>query len=153
MPRPSNNKLPKKNVTEERLRATPFESVEELEREQESIRLSVWKRFTEAQMIDELLTKSESSFLREEWAAGLSCFLGGGGSRENIYRIFSEGKGLKLQINPDFTKGLGKAEVEFLEGVVRAGIEGYGVLYMRTKGLIPNAENRDGLSKKDRKSA
>lgn len=146
MSRAADNKTPKKNRTEERLRATPFDTVEEMDKEADAIRLAVWRRFTEGQIIDELLSKPESKFLTEEWKAGLVCFFGQD-SKNSIYKIFSEGRGLKLQLNPEFTKSLADHEIAFLEGVVRAGIEGYGALYMRAKSLIQNPDLQSALSK------
>ena len=105
MPKQVNNKSPKKNGTEERLRATPFVSVEELDGETASIRLAVWRRITEGKIIDELLSKPESKYLIDEWKAGLLCFFGND-SKNSIYKIYSEGQGLKLQLNKDFTKSL-----------------------------------------------
>ncbi|HXH74052.1 MAG TPA: hypothetical protein VNJ08_03760 [Bacteriovoracaceae bacterium] len=152
MPRLSNNKAAKKNSTEERLRATPFDSVEELDTETASIRLAVWRRVTEGKIIDELLSKPESKYLLDEWKAGLLCFFGND-SKNSIYRIYSEGQGLKLQLNKEFAKSLAEHEVTFLEGVVRAGIEGYGALYMRSKSIIQSSDvqsskKTDNLSKK-----
>lgn len=148
MPKAVNNKAPKKNSTEERLRATPFNTVEDLNRETENIRLTVWRRFTEAQIIDELLTKSESRFLVEEWKSGLICLFGLEG-KNTVYKISSDGHGLKLQLNLEFTKSLAEHEIKFLEGVVKAGIEGYGALYMRTKSLIQNPDIQNALSTLD----
>jgi hypothetical protein len=146
MPKLSNNKAPKKNGTEERLRATPFDSVEELDGETASIRLAVWRRITEGKIIDELLSKPECKYLLDEWKAGLLCFFGND-SKNSIYKIYSEGQGLKLQLNKDFAKSLAEHEVTFLEGVVRAGIEGYGALYLRSKSIIQNSESQNSLKK------
>jgi hypothetical protein len=140
MPRAVDNLTPKKNVTEERLRATPFENVRELEAEGKAIRLAVWRKFSEAQVIHELLTKPENTFIIDEWKAGLVAFYGTD-SKERIFKIFSEGKGLKLELNKEFTQTLGEHEIRFVEGVVRAGIEGYGFLYMRAKSLIRDNES------------
>ena len=145
MPRPKDNTTPKKNPTEERLRATPFENVSDLDKEAKAIRLAVWRRFNEAQSIHELLTKSENSFIIDEWKAGLIAYYGEN-SRDRIFKIFSEGTGLKLELNKEFTSALGDHEMRFIEGVVRAGIEGYGVLYMRSKSMIKEIElNTDSL--------
>jgi hypothetical protein len=76
MPKLVSNKTPKKNGTEERLRATPFDSVEDLDNETASIRLAVWRRVTEGKIIDELLSKPECKYLVDEWRAGLLCFFG-----------------------------------------------------------------------------
>ncbi len=140
MPKISNNKVRKKNGTEERLRATPFSSVEDLDKETDTIRLAVWRRITEGKIVDELLSKPECKYLLDEWKAGLLCFFGSD-SKNSIYKLYSEGQGLKLQLNKDFAKSLADHEVTFLEGVVRAGIEGYGALYMRSRSLMPSTES------------
>lgn len=139
MPKASDNTTPKRNATEERLRATPFDSVTELDAEANAIRLSVWRQFTRAQVINELLTKTENSFIVEEWKAGLITFYGSD-NREKIFRIYSEGRGLKLELNKEYTKSLGEHEVRLVEGVIRAGIEGYGSLYLKSKSLLSDAD-------------
>jgi hypothetical protein len=119
MPRTSNPTTPKKNTTEERLRAT------------------VWLEFEKAREAHELLTKPRYAFLMDELKAGLTALTGKRG-RDRIYRIFSEGVGMQVEINKDFTATLGDGEIRFLEGVLRAGIEGYGRVYLQTKRLIPS---------------
>ncbi len=135
MPKAPNNTKPKRNPTEEKLRATPFAGVDEHDNEEKAIRLSVWRRFTEAKIADELLTKPEFENVKDELREGLSCLLNGS-PKDDIYKIFSEGKGLKLVINKKFAESLGEHQVPFFQGVVQAGIEGYGALYMQTKGLL-----------------
>lgn len=147
MPRQAHNKVPKKNRSEERLRATPFDSIEELDRETDSLRLAVWRRMTEGRIIDELLSKPECKYLVDEWKAGLLCFFGSD-SKNSIYKIYSEGQGLRLQLNKEFAKSLADHEVTFLEGVVRAGIEGYGALYLRSKSIIPSIEGQQQVPSK-----
>lgn len=135
MPKAPNNLRPKKNATEEKLRATPFSEVTELDSEENAIRLAVWKRFTEAKVVEELLTKPEFHHVIEELKAGLSCSLHGS-TKDQIYRIFSEGRGMKLEVNKKFTESMGEHQVKFFQGVVQAGIEGYGALYLQVKGLL-----------------
>lgn len=137
MPKSRDNITPKKNPAEEKLRATPFKSPERLKSEAEAIRFSVWQRFEEARVIKELLTKSEYKFVSDEWLAGLECFYGCSQQPESIYKIYSEGNGLKLKINKDLEKKLGKDNTKFLSAIIQSGIEGYGNLYMKTKGLLP----------------
>ncbi len=135
MPKHPNNVSPKKNRTEERLRATPFETTTELDQEKKAIRLAVWRRFTEAQMINELLTKPDNAFIVEELQAGL---LATTESRpmERIFRVFSDGRGIKLELNKEYTRALGDQEIRFVESAVRAGIQGFGYLYLQVKGLV-----------------
>lgn len=137
MPRVQNNLKPKKNPSEEKLRATPFSSVAELDTEAKAIRLSVWRKFHEAQIIHELLSKPEYRFVQDEWREGLTAVLDEGDPTTQMYRIYSVGKGIQVKLNKSFTATLGEQEVKFFEGVLRAGIDSFGTLYMRGKGLIP----------------
>ncbi len=135
MARPKDERTPKRNPTEERLRATPFTSTADLDAEQQAVRLVVWRELAQARATHELLTKPENAFILEEFRAGLTAVVGDRG-KDRIYRIFSEGVGLTLELNKDFTKTLGDRETGFMEGIVRAGIEGYGRLYMQAKRLL-----------------
>lgn len=139
MPRAADHKSPKKNTTQERLRATPFEDTHQLDQEEATIRKEIWRRLTESRVIDELLTKPEFKHVLEEWKAGLACNYGND-AKNNIYRIFSEGRGLTLQLNREFTKSLGDNELKLLEGVIRAGVTGYGTVYYNAKSLIQPPE-------------
>lgn len=143
MPKQPNNLKPKKNSTEERLRATPFTGVDVLDSEETAIRLSVWKRFTESKIVEELLSKPEFKHISEELKAGLSCSLHGN-SKDHIYKIFSEGRGMKLEVNKKFADSMGEHQVKFFQGVVQAGIEGYGALYMQVKGLLSRSGSNIG---------
>lgn len=144
MPKPPNNMRPKKNATEEKLRATPFSGVEILDTEENAIRLAVWRRFTESKVVEELLSKPEFRHVLDELNAGLSCALNGT-PKDSIYTIYSEGRGLKLEVNKKFAESLGEHQVRFFQGVVQAGIEGYGALYMQVKGLL----SRPGVDGKE----
>ena len=90
---------------------------------------------TAAKVFDELMTKPEMSRVSEELKAGLSCSLHGG-TKDQVYRIFSEGVGMKLEVNKKFADSLGEHQVRFFQGVVQAGIEGYGALLLQVKGLL-----------------
>ncbi|MER2513205.1 MAG: hypothetical protein ABTQ25_12460 [Nitrosomonas ureae] len=135
MPRAPSKTTPKRNATEERLRATPFDGVDELSAEEKAIRLDVWRRFTESKVVEELLTKPEFKHVVDELHAGLSCSLHGN-TKNGIYKIFSEGKGMKLEVNERFAESLGEHQIPFFQGVVQAGIEGWGTIYMQVKGLV-----------------
>lgn len=135
MPKVQNNRVRKKNSTDEKLRASPFSEVSQLDDEEKAIRLLVWKRFTEAKIVDELLTKPEFSHVTEELKAGLSCVYKGN-AKDQIYKIFSEGQGLKLELNKTFAESMGTDEIKFFQGAVQAGIEGFGAIYFQVKGLL-----------------
>lgn len=138
MPKAPNNTRPRKNSTEERLRATPFEEISKLEAEENQLRLSTWQRMTEVRIFSELLTKEEFKHVREELKAGLSCGMNGS-TKDKIYRIFSEGLGMKLELNETFVKSLGDHQISIFQGAIQAGIQGWGALYWQAKGLLPRA--------------
>jgi hypothetical protein len=144
MPRSPNNTTPKRNSTEERLRATPFDDVEKMDAEEKAIRAEAWRRLTHSKVVEELLTKPEFKHVLEELRSGLSCDLNNN-AKDNVYRIFSEGHGLKLLVNTKFSESLGEHQVRFFQGVVQAGIEGYGALYMQVKGML----SRPSVSKEE----
>lgn len=145
MPKSPNNKKPKKNATEERLRATPFSDPGKLDAEEQAIRLAAWTQYTESRVKDELRTKPEFSHINEELEAGLECDLSDGKTVDRIYKIFAKKRGLKLELNKKFTETLGKHQVPFYQSTVQAGIEGFGALSMQVKGLL----SRPNLSAKD----
>jgi hypothetical protein len=135
MGRTKNNTAPLANATEERLRATPFTNVGELDAETKAIRLAVWRRFAEAKIINELMTKPELRFVVEEWREGLIASFGIN-SKDRIFKVYSEGKGLRLEVNKALTEKLEAHEAKLIESIVRAGIEGFGLLYLKGKSIV-----------------
>ena len=139
MPKAADNTKPRKNATEERLRATPFDEITKLDTEENALRLSTWQRMTEVRIFSELLTKPEFQHVRDELRAGLTCGMGGSAQKDRIYKIFSEGLGMKLELNEKFIKSLGDHQITLLQGAVQAGIAGWGSLYWQAKGLLPRS--------------
>ena len=148
MPKTNDQLKPKKHTTDERLRATPFSNAEDLDKATKSIRQNVWERLTESKIINELLTKPEFKHILEEFKSGLICSQQDN-PKEEIYKVFSEGKGLRLELNKNFTKAFGECEAKFIQGVVQSGVEGYGNLYFQVKGLF----FKSALPEKDKKSS
>lgn len=127
---------PLKNRTEERLRATPFTDTKTMEEERQRIKYQTWKRLAEAQAFAELLTKEDFALVREEIEAGLLCKVEGASDKNKLFRIYSKGTGLLLDLNENYVKKLGENQVPFLKGTIQAGIEGWGNMFWRTKGLL-----------------
>lgn len=137
MPRSRDNTRQLKNRTEERLRATPFDEVSQLEAEEQQIRLSTWQRLTEAKVFAEMLTKGEFALVKEELKAGLSCKLDGASEKERIFHIYSKGTGIQLDLNESYVQSLGDNQIPLLQGTIQAGIAGWGSLFWQAKGLLP----------------
>lgn len=122
------------NVTLEKLSDLPFKTAKSLKEAQEEVRLSVWRRLEEAKVIEELTRREEYGFWREEFKEGLICCYGE--KNDNLVRVFSEGKGIKININ----KGLADASAssETLLGVlVKAMSESFATTYYKAKGILP----------------
>lgn len=135
MVKPKDHRKPKRNPREESLRGTPFTDPGERDRALREIRLDVWREWAAAQVVEELRTKKEFDFMQQEWEAGLVCVFGGKESQE-IYRIFSPGRGLRLELKQQTVESLGEGKADFLSAVVRSGIEGYGSLFLKMKRMI-----------------
>jgi hypothetical protein len=144
MPKAPNNVVPKKNSTEEKLRATPFSAVDALDLEENAIRLSVWRRFTESKVFEELLTKPEFRHILEELKAGLSCSMNSNLDKD-LFRIYSDGRGLRLEVNDKMAASMGEHQRHIFHGLIQTGIEGYGALHMQAKGVVtkPSLELKD----------
>lgn len=145
MPKSPDNKRPKKNTTEERLRATPFEEIGDLDSEEQAVRLAAWRQYTDSKVKDELRTKPEFSHINEELEAGLECDAVSGKTIDRIYKISSKRRGLRLELNKKFAESLGEHQVPFYQSAIQAGIEGFGSLSMQVKGLIsrPKVDPKD----------
>jgi hypothetical protein len=146
MPQEPNHREPKKNRTYEKLRASPFKSADELALEEEKIRLETWRRLTEARIFDELLTKPENDFVKRIWKAGVRTRFGGTG--EDICHVFADEDGVKMTVNKAVYDSLPSHEVQFIEGVLRATLEGFEASHMRVRGLSKS----DRASSDDRAS-
>lgn len=159
MPQEADHRRPKKNSSYERLRGSPFQSPGDLDAEEDRIRLEVWRRVTEARVFDELLTKPENAFIKRLWREGVQSKFGGDG--EDICHAYADDDGVKLLINKDLYNTLPSQEVEFLESILRATLEGFENSYLRVRCLAkseppqnPDAKGlpaRPGMKKSDRK--
>jgi hypothetical protein len=143
MPKAPNHVVPKKNATEEKLRATPFSGVEALDQEEQAIRLAIWRRLTEARVIDELLTKPEFKGVQEELSSGLVCSLSAS-LGEHLFRVSSGPRGLRLEVNKNVADSLGDNRGEFLQSLVKAGVESFGAIYLHAKGMASRAAGDRG---------
>ena len=122
------------NVTLQKMAGLPFKTAKELKEAQEEVRLSVWRRLEEAKVINEMIQREEFGFWTDEFREGLVCCYGE--KNDNLVRVYSEGKGIKININ----KGLADAapSSEALLGVlVRSMSESFANTYYKAKGILP----------------
>jgi hypothetical protein len=140
MPKSADHKKPRKNATEERLRATPFDDIARLESEETQIRLAAWQRMTATKVFHELLTKPEFQDTKKELKAGLRCNMGNE-SEDHVYHVFSEGVGLNLVLNESYLETLGEQKASVIQAAVQAGVAGWGSLFWQAKGILPKASD------------
>ncbi len=142
-------KLGATNVTIEKLTGLPFENARELKEAQEELRLRVWRRLEEAKIIDELLQRGEYKFWSQEFKEGLTCSYGE--KEENLVRVFSDGKGIKININRALAESSSSSE-ELLGVLVKSMSESFATTYYKAKGILPITDSLDpdGKPKKDK---
>lgn len=125
------------NVTLQKMAGLPFATAKELKEEEHNVRLSVWRRLEEAKVIHEMTERPEYGFWKDEFREGLVCCYGE--KNDNLVRVYSEGKGIKININ----KGLADAapSSEALLGVlVKSMSESFANTYYKAKGILPVVE-------------
>jgi hypothetical protein len=127
------------NPTYEKLAGLPFESAKELKDAQKAVQMRVWRRLEEARILEEFLDREEFKFVREEFREGLRC--GYGERSESLVRVFSEGKGIQIQINKDLADAIPSSET-LLGVLVRAMSDSFAGTYYKAKGIMP-ATNPD----------
>src|ERR1700738_4342047 len=97
-----------KNVTLEKLAGLPFKTATELKNAQEEVQLAIWKRLEEAKAIDALTKRPEYKFWRDEFESGLVCAYGE--KNENLVRVYSNGPGIKVNINKELASSIPSSE-------------------------------------------
>lgn len=127
-----------KNVTQEKLAGLPFKSARQWKEAQEAVLMQVWRRMEEAKVINELVKRGEFSFWSEEFEEGLVCGYGEK-SDVNLVRVFSSGKGIKIQINRSLADAAPSAE-HVLGALVKAMSESFAATYYRAKGILAASE-------------
>jgi DNA-binding protein YbaB len=122
------------NVTKRKLDNTPFKSVKEMEEASADIKMQVWKRLEYARQFQNMTENENYQFVKEELREGLSCVYGDNG--DNLVKVFSEGKGVKVSINKDLVKEVEKSEA-FVEALIRSTADAFSKSYYQIKGMLP----------------
>ena len=125
----------------------PFKSAKELKEAQEDVRRSVWRRLEEAKVINEMIKREEFGFWTEEFREGLVCCYGE--KKDNLVRVYSEGKGIKININKELADAAPSSEA-LLGVLVKSMSESFANTYYKAKGILPASEmvpDQDTLAK------
>jgi len=123
-----------KNVTLEKLAGLPFKTATDLKKAQEEVQLAIWRRLEEAKAIDTLTKRDEYKFWRDEFEAGLVC--GYGEKDGNLVRVYSNGPGIKVNINEELAGSIPSSET-LLGVLVKAMSESFASTYYKAKGILP----------------
>jgi hypothetical protein len=139
------------SVTRQRLESVPFEKASDLKKASEELRYQMWKRLENARLFHELSQKDEYKFIREEFVEGLSCNYGDRGAY--LVRVFSEGVGVKIDINKDLVKTIPSSK-DFVETLIRSMGDTFSKSYYQVKGILPADQvSAEDLVKEMQKSA
>lgn len=123
-----------KNVTLEKLAGLPFKTASDLKKAQEEVQLVIWRRLEEAKAIDSLTQREEYKFWRDEFEAGLVC--GYGEKDENLVRVFSDGPGIRVNINKELADTIPSSK-DLLGVLVKSMSEAFANTYYKAKGILP----------------
>ncbi len=125
------------NVTLEKLSDLPFKSAKSLKDAQHEVQLHIWRRLEEARTLNQMLQRNEYKFWHEEFSKGLVC--GYGERTDNLVRVFSEGKGIQININKDLAASVPTSEA-LLGTLVKSMSESFAMTYYKAKGILPNED-------------
>lgn len=128
--------------TRERLRNTPFDKADDLKKASHEIRVKTWEQLERARIFEELLKKPEYDFIQEEFKAGLKCKYGN--EKGHLVKVYSEGKGVEVDINKDLTKDIPQGSA-FVETLIRSLGETFSKSYYQSKGIMPIEMSADEL--------
>lgn len=135
------------NETRQKLEGLPFKSATDLKQAQDALRFAVWKRLEQAKIISELTTKPEYAFWRKEFESGLAC-LNGEKINGQLFRVFSDGPGIKVQINQGLVDTM-ETRTAVIEALVKSLSESFSNTYYKAKGILPADENVNDSDKVD----
>lgn len=113
---------------------TPFSTVNEMNKASHEIHLAAWKRLEAGRTFKELLETERFSYAKEELHRGISCKYGP--NQDELVRVYSEGVGIQIAINPNMANEVEKSE-SYIESVIRATAEPFAKSYYQMKGLSP----------------
>ena len=121
----------KTNTTTERLHGLPFDTATELKDAQKEILKTVWTQLESAKVLNELVSRPEYSFWKNEFGTGLLCVYGD--DSEQLVRVYADTPvGIKIAITSQSSSN------ESLIGVlVKSMSESFAVIYYKAKGILP----------------
>jgi hypothetical protein len=121
------------SATREKLAGLPFEKASDLKKAQDELRYQMWKRLENARLFNELSQKDEYNFIKEEFKQGLSCNYGD--EVDYLVKVFSEGRGVKIDINKDLVKNIPNSRA-FVETLIRSMGDTFSKSYYQAKGIL-----------------
>ncbi len=119
----------------QKLKNTPFSKMEDMKKASQEIQQKVWERVEEARVFNEIVEKPEYKFIKDEFKEGLKCKYGDADA--HLVRVYSEGKGIEIDINPDLASEAAQSG-SFVESLIRSTGETFSKSYYKSKGILPN---------------
>lgn len=136
-------------ATREKLAGLPFERAADLKKAQDELRFQMWKRLENARLFNELSQKEEYQFIKQEFKHGLSCNYGD--QADYLVKVFSEGLGVKIDINKDLVKNIPNSK-SFVETLIRSMGDTFSKSYYQAKGILaPDSISIDELMREMQK--
>ncbi len=104
----------------------------------QEIRRKTWEQFERAKIFDELSQKMEYGFIKEEFKEGLKCKYGG--TSKHLVKVFSQGKGIEIDINRDLVKDIPQGSA-FVECLIRSLGDTFSKSYYQAKGVLMHEQH------------
>ena len=125
-------------LTRKKLKGTPFTKAADMNSASQEIRRKTWEQFERAKIFDELSQKMEYGFIKEEFKEGLKCKYGG--TSKHLVKVFSQGKGIEIDINRDLVKDIPQGSA-FVECLVRSLGDTFSKSYYQAKGVLMHEQH------------
>jgi hypothetical protein len=133
------------NVTFEKLSDLPFKTAKALKDAQQEVQMHIWRRLEEAKALHQFLDREEYKFWHKEFEQGLVC--GYGEKTDNLVRVYSQGRGIQIDINKDLAANVPSSEA-LLGTLVKSMSESFATTYYKAKGILPVIGNEAEADKK-----
>lgn len=132
-----------------KLKATPYEKVDDMKKASQDIRQKVWERLETARIFNEMSEKPEFNFIKKEFEEGLKCKYGN--SPEHLVKVYSVGSGIEIDINQDLVNEISQSG-SFVESLIRSAGDTFSKSYYKSKGILPNEFTIDDVISAIKKS-
>ena len=140
MPRRKKQGTSTSNVTKDRLFATPYSSMADLNNASNELRTEAWKQLEKARIKRELLSKEEYKFFLDPFRKGMVCRYGE--KNDSLVRVYlSQDGGIQVDINEEM-KSAENSEA-LLSALIKSTSDSLFSNYLKSMDIIAPTDGMD----------